>query len=134
MTGIFSHEHLNDLKRAVGVYARRHEVISENVANIDTQGYRAQEYRFEDLLSGAQARIAGTRTHQQHLAIGARGIDDTSGEVRETASAFDNGTNNVDIDHEMTDLATNDLTYRLTTRLLTMRYSMLRGAIRGRSV
>ena len=45
---------------------------------------------------------------------------------------FDNGINNVDIDGEMTNLATNDLSYRLATRLLSGRYNTLRGAIRGR--
>jgi flagellar basal body rod protein FlgB len=38
----------------------------------------------------------------------------------------------VDIDTEMTTLATNDLSYRMATRLLSMRYSLLRGAIKGR--
>ena len=132
-TGIFSHEHLRDLKRAVGVYAQRHEVIAENIANVQTTGYRTQEYRFEELLGGAQARLEGTRTHVNHLSLGARRLDETTGEVRETDSAFDNGINDVDIDHEMTELATNDLSYRLATRLLSMRYGMLRSAIRGRN-
>ena len=44
---------------------------------------------------------------------------------------FDNGVNNVDIDGEMTTLATNDLSYRMATRLLSMRYNVLRGAIKG---
>ena len=57
-------------------------------------------------------------------------------EVEPRASAgegtdFDNGVNNVDIDAEMTTLATNDLSYRMATRLLSMRYNVLRGAIKG---
>jgi hypothetical protein len=32
----------------------------------------------------------------------------------------------------MADLATTDLSYRLATRLLSMRYNTLRGAIKGR--
>ena len=49
----------------------------------------------------------------------------------DAAGGFDNGVNNVDIDHEMTNLATNDLSYRMATRLLSMRYNVLRGAIKG---
>ena len=51
---------------------------------------------------------------------------------RRAATDFDNGINNVDIDGEMTNLATNDLSYRLATRLLSGRYNTLRGAFRGR--
>ncbi len=39
----------------------------------------------------------------------------------------------MDIDTEMTELATNDLSYRLATRLLSMRYGMLRGSHPGAS-
>ena len=39
----------------------------------------------------------------------------------------------MNIDQEMTDLATNDLSYRLATRLLSMKYQNLRSAIRGRA-
>jgi flagellar basal body rod protein FlgB len=38
----------------------------------------------------------------------------------------------VNIDQEMTDLTTNDLAYRLATRLLSMKYNLLHGAISGR--
>ena len=131
-TGIFSHEHLSDLKTALGVYAKRHGVVTENIANVETSGFQARELRFEDLLSGARLRLAGTRTQASHLPLGARRLGDAEPEVRASDTDYDNGTNNVDIDAQMTDLATNDLSYRLATRLLSMRYGMLRGAIRGR--
>ena len=54
-TTMFDRAHLDDLKKALGVYAQRHRVVSENVANVETAGYRAQEYRFEELLRGAAA-------------------------------------------------------------------------------
>jgi flagellar basal-body rod protein FlgB len=132
-TGIFSHEHLSDLKTALGVYAQRHGVVSENIANVETSGYKTRELRFEDLLSGARLRLAGARTQSGHLPLGARRLDDATPEVRPSATDYDNGTNNVDIDAQMADLATNDLSFRLATRLLSMRYGMLRGAIRGRA-
>jgi len=132
-TGMFSQSHLGHLKQALDVYARRHKVIADNIANVESTDYRAQEYRFEDLLAGAGQRLRGARTHAGHLPVGQRDLTDTEGEVRETRTDFDNGINNVDIDREMTDLATNDLSYRLATRLLSMKYGVLRSAIRGRS-
>ncbi len=133
-TGIFDSAHLGDLKQALDVYAQRHRVVADNIANVETGGYEAKELRFEDMLSGAEMRLQGARTNANHLHLGNRAIEDTSGEIQATGSDHDNGVNNVDIDKEMTDLATNDLTYRLATRLLSMKYQNLRSAIRGQAV
>ena len=131
-TGIFEQSHLTALKRAVDVYARRHRVTASNISNVETPGYQAQRLKFEELLQGADARLTGVRTHPGHLPIGGGGLETTAPRTVETDSDYDNGVNNVDIDTEMTTLATNDLSYRMATRLLSMRYSVLRGAIKGR--
>jgi flagellar basal-body rod protein FlgB len=131
---IFAAAHLGDLKQALNVYANRHKVVADNIANVETQDYRAREYRFEDLLAGADQRLQGARTNDHHLHLGRRELETARGEIRHANTEFDNGINNVDIDAQMTDLATNDLSYRLATRLLSMKYQELRSAIRGRSV
>ena len=130
-TGLFDKTHLATLKKAVDVYARRHQVTTQNIANVETEGYRTQKLKFEEMLSGAQRRLQGLRSHAGHMPLGQSDIADTRPEIEDMATDYDNGVNNVDIDKEMTELATNDLTYRLATRLLSMRYSMLRGAIKG---
>ncbi len=131
-TGLLDNNHLNTLKKAVQVYATRHQVTAQNISNVQTAGYRAKELKFEDMLNGAGHRIAGKKTHEGHLSLGRREIDSAEAELVETKSNYDNGINNVDIDEEMTELATTDLSYRLATRLLSMRYNALRGAIKGR--
>lgn len=130
-TGIFNKAHLSELKTAVDVYARRHQVTAQNIGNVETTGYRAQKLKFEELLDNEQMRLRGYRTHRNHIPIGNRGLDGTRPETVAADSDFDNGVNDVDIDTEMTTLATNDLSYRMATRLLSQRYSMLRGAIKG---
>lgn len=132
--GIFEGSHLTHLKKALDVYSRRHKVVADNIANVETGDYSARELRFEDYLSGADLRLQGARTHANHLDLGQRAFDRVDGDVLETDADFDNGINNVDIDKEMTDLATNDLSYRLATRLLSMKYQTLRSAVRGRSM
>ena len=123
--------HLAELKQALTVYARRHRITADNIANIESPGYRAREYRFEEYLQGAGSRLQGVRTSSGHLAIGKRSAAQTAGQEKPQESDFDNGINNVDIDREMTSLVTSDLSYRLATRLLSMRYRLLRGAITG---
>lgn len=130
-TGLFDKAHLVTLKKAVGAYAQRHQVTAQNIANVESPGYRAQKLKFEELLTGAGSSIEGYRTHPNHIPIGRQGIGSVRPESEYSQSDYDNGVNNVDIDAEMADLATNDLSYRLATRLLSQRYSVLRGAIKG---
>jgi len=130
---LFDRARIDDLKQALNVYARRQRVVAENIANVETEGFRAKEYRFEDLLRGAAAkRVEGQRTHAAHLPVGRSRIEDTQGEVIDQESGFDNGINDVDIDREMTSLATTELSYRMATRLLSMKYNLLREAVSGR--
>ncbi len=131
-TGLFQNDHLNSLKKAVGVYSKRHQVTAENISNVQTDGYRARELKFEDLINGANNRLRGQKTHSSHLSLGRRDIGSAQEELLETKSNFDNGVNNVDIDQEMTELATTDLSYRLATRLLSIKYAGLKKAISGR--
>jgi flagellar basal-body rod protein FlgB len=130
-TGLFDKEHLAVLKKAVDVYGRRHQVTAQNISNVETPGYRSQRLKFEELLNHQQQRLEGYRTHRHHLPIGRLDLDQARAEIVDAEGDFNNGVNNVDIDREMTNLATNDLSYRMATRLLSMRYNMLRGAIKG---
>ena len=129
-TGLFDRSHLTVLKKAVDVYSRRHQVTARNISNVETPGFRAQRVQFEELLSHEQMRLKGYRTHENHLPVGGQDLGSAREEIIDMDSAYDNGVNNVDIDSEMTNLATNDLSYRMATRLLSMRYSVLRGAIK----
>ncbi len=130
-TGLFDQEHLAVLKKAIDVYGRRHQVTAQNISNVETPGYQAQRLKFEEMLSHEQMRLRGYRTHRNHLPIGAQDLGSARDEIVAAVQDFDNGVNNVDIDNEMTTLATNDLSYRMATRLLSMRYNVLRGAIKG---
>ncbi len=131
-TGLFNNDHLDSLKKALDVYAKRHEVTVQNISNVETTGYRAQKVNFEDMLSGENMRLRGYQTQPDHMRIGNDDPTHVQERVEDANTDFDNGINNVDIDNEMTTLATNDLSYRLATRLLSGRYNTLRGAIRGR--
>jgi flagellar basal-body rod protein FlgB len=128
---LFEQAHLSALKQALQVYAQRHRVVSANIANVETAGYNAQEFRFEEYLDRARHRLLGVRTHAGHLPVGRKDLEMVRGKVAAQQNDFDNGVNNVDIDTEMTSLATTDLSYRLATRLLSMKYRLLRGAITG---
>ncbi|MFT5232893.1 MAG: flagellar basal-body rod protein FlgB [Candidatus Krumholzibacteriia bacterium] len=130
-TGLFDKAHLSNLKKAVDVYAQRHQVTSQNISNVETPGFRAQKLKFEEMLDNENMRMRGYSTHRNHIPIGNQGVHSARESVEDANVNFDNGVNNVDIDQEMTTLATNDLSYRMATRLLSQRYNVLRGAIKG---
>lgn len=124
------------LERAIDAAALRHETISENLANLDTPGYKRGEVRFEETL----ARVVGdvdspglalARTQSGHLsAAGVRSIDGVVPEkyrVTNTRGRMDG--NNVDVDSEMTKLAQNSLLYNSLMQVLGKRINMIRSAI-----
>lgn len=57
--------------QALTVRAQRFELISANLANADTPGYKARDINFADALSRARAeRGEVRRTHESHIATG----------------------------------------------------------------
>ncbi len=98
----------------------RHRVISQNIANINTPGYRAKEVLFEDEL----ARRLATPTSQQTL------NQPVIQEAATREARFDGNT--VDIDLEMTALEKNSMMYQAYTELLSSKISMMKSAITGR--
>lgn len=82
---------LNELtKKALDVTSTRSKVIANNIANINTNGYKRYYVNFEDNLKSASDKIDVKRD------------DKTS--IREDG-------NNVNIDSEMVDQASNTLMY-----------------------
>ncbi len=119
------------LRKALSAYAIRHRVIADNMANVATEGYRAKQVEFEDLLAAEDTLpISGLRTAPGHLPIGGPS-GNADPKIVDQNNGFDNGVNDVDVDREMVAIGENQLMYRMVTRLLHGRYQGLRTAITG---
>jgi len=121
------------LRKALDAYALRHRVVADNIANVATEGYRAQRVEFEQLLeANERVGVPGLRTHEAHLPIGGA---ETLPEARiqEDPTLFDNGTNNVDIEGESLREAENLLMYNMATRMLSRKYQGIKRAITGQA-
>jgi flagellar basal-body rod protein FlgB len=114
----------------------RHRVISNNIANVNTPGFKKSEVAFESLLAARlnpkeDKRLAMVRTHDAHFP------KDTEEEtlkprinlVEDTNMRVDK--NNVDIDEEMATLAKNNIYYNVSARQLSDYYNKLKTAISG---
>lgn len=114
---IFNSTNFNYLPRAMTAATVRQEVISHNIANVNTPNYRKTSVEFEDLLAKEiygedtepEAKLVMTRTRNAHLPYKPvrRHAEPTMVEDNGTIMRADN--NNVDIDIEMATLAKNQL-------------------------
>jgi len=93
----------------------RNSVIRNNIANVETPGFKSSEVVFESLiaqsLSGSD--FHGRKTRDRHIDIGAAGdINAVSPRITETYStAMRMDENNVDIEAENANLAQNSIQY-----------------------
>lgn len=105
------------LRVAVSGLAARQSAIANNIANIETPGYRARKVAFEEALHGAVTRG-----------------ESPAGVAPTTLTSLEptrlNG-NNVNLDQETLSHIDTTMRYQLTLRALDSKYSMLRDAIKG---
>ncbi|HNQ84985.1 MAG TPA: flagellar basal body rod protein FlgB [Deltaproteobacteria bacterium] len=104
----------------------RQQVISGNIANVDTPGYRSREALFEKEL---ESRLKLTATDPGHLGKSPgqplyRTVDDPF-------SRIGNDANTVDIDREMMKLSQNQLLYSASAEIITRKLDELRNVIGG---
>lgn len=110
--------------------ARKQRVISSNLANVETPGYRAKELTFTDVLKqevGSPSVVK--RTDERHLA--GKPVLVRPFEVEQSAGdtlGYDG--NNVDLEKEMTDLAQNVLEFSVVSRMIQLRGQTVRSAVK----
>jgi len=98
--------------------SKRQEIISANVANIDTPGYLAHDIPFEQQLADAMSNAPGS-------AVPTNLPDDITRNDLRTR----NDGNNVDIDGQMTEMARTTVTYQAATQLISQKFSLLTAAL-----
>ncbi len=110
----------------------RHKLISGNIANITTPGYRGRDIDFHaelERLSGSGNHLAGKLTHAGHISIGQhRGSSPDVVKARVAEGEL----NAVDIDHEIASMAQNELQFTIGAKLLKGKLDGLRKAITSR--
>ena len=113
------------LAKTLDASALRQRAISNNIANVETPGYKRNYVSFGDELKQIMNADSG-RERRQAL--------DELEPIRQTdvQSPSRADGNNVNIDAEIADLAKNSLKYKATATILEARGAMLRGAIQGR--
>lgn len=109
--------------------SRRHEVLTKNVANLETPGYRALDVTFEDYLK--PARIAAGDVAQVDIGTGGPGDPRARVVYAADGPGREDG-NDVNLDRQMARLAENTLFNHTLVQLLASRFATVKQAISGR--
>lgn len=123
---------LNVLQKGLDAGALRQRVIANNVANINTPGFKKSYVSFEDQLKAAVQSSGGPMkgTHPLHIATSNAVADPQVKQVKDTTMRYDG--NNVDIDEEMVNLFTTVIQNDIYAQGLMDRFSILGNVISGR--
>jgi flagellar basal-body rod protein FlgB len=115
---------------------KRSEVITSNIANAETPGYRALGYDFEEQLASLARMDKSTPLkvsqdkHMRNSFTRADGQVEPDVYVKPTESVPEDG-NTVDVDDEMVRMAENQLLYRSSVEILNRMMGILKYAING---
>lgn len=130
---LFNDEFSDILVKQMDACTLRQRVLANNIANVNTPGFKKSEVNFQQQLKAAlNNNDVGLRvTNQRHIGA-ANNLQWLKPEVLQaTDTSMSAGENNVDIDEEMVNTAANTLLYRLTTRVNSDKVNLLSYVIKG---
>ena len=118
---------IKNLEKFIDYCSVKNKVISKNIANIGTENYKRQDVNFKEVLNSVGEMKA---TNSKHLKLPE--INQDNFEISKDKSLENtSGINNVDIDKEMSELATNSIKFRYASRKKGDYYRGLQNVIKG---
>jgi flagellar basal-body rod protein FlgB len=132
LDGILSGEVYQVLEKAMNAAAMQQQMISNNIANVDTPGFKGSEVVFQSkldaLISGKdKAFLPLMVTDKNHIPlVQEMSIDKLEPQVvTNTDTSLRNDGNNVDIDSEMSKMAENTTYYAAMAQLTSAKITSL---------
>ncbi len=135
-TKVLFDQTINAAAKALDMRSRRHELIVSNLANADTPGYKAFDLHVEKALANqkkADPALPLERTHSHHMEMTGGRVPTLQPyivELENNTSLRGDG-NTVDMDREMSNLASNQLLYKASAQILSKKFQGLKYIIQG---
>jgi flagellar basal-body rod protein FlgB len=126
---IFDKIGVPNFRKYLSLGSFRHKMISGNMANLSTPGYKSEDIDFQGefaRLTKQTNHIAGTLTDANHIPLGQH---EQKAPHIDQAKIEDGDVNSVDIDKEASNLAQNELLYTIGAQLLQKKFQSLKNAI-----
>ncbi len=120
------------MKKSLDFNSARHLLIANNIAQMDTPGYKANDVDFKSQLRdavGGGSRINLKTTHKNHFGPGKIALKSLSPLPQEENLLAKSNGNNVNIDYEMAKLAENQIDFNAVTQMMMKRGSTIRSAV-----
>lgn len=126
MIGSNAFNYINVLDKAADASWKRNEVISNNIANVDTPGYKRKDVQFESYLVSA---LVGDNSLDKRVAdVDLNTLNSTVYTDNASLSYRLDG-NNVDIDTESANLAENQIRYYALLDSMTQEFSRIKAVL-----
>ncbi len=111
------------VKIRMGLDVKQNELISSNIANIDTPNYVAKKLSFDETLQRFMSDFTTDlrTTNPRHFSFGTGGPEEDKFVIDETGE--------VDIDKELSRLTENSIHYQALVNILNKKFSLLKIAI-----
>jgi flagellar basal-body rod protein FlgB len=130
MSGIPNDSSLEWATRALDWCVRRHRVVSSNIVNRDTPGYRAKDVDFAKVMQqiGTDAEEVLTRTDPTHLPGLSGGASNV---LTEKAAPERPDGNSVNLSEQMSHLVENNYTYQALLKHVNRKFQAIKLAVQG---
>ncbi|WP_281657989.1 flagellar basal body rod protein FlgB [Halobacillus sp. Cin3] len=122
-------ETFTSLQGALDYSAAKNKALSNNIANVDTPGYKAEGVAFKDILA-KEASFQTKTTHAGHINFSGEAGQSYTTYKKHDSSYHPNG-NNVDIDKEMNELAQNQIQYQALVERMNGKFQSLQSVLKG---
>lgn len=116
------------LHKALNASTLRHSVIANNIANVNTPGFKSKTVTFEKDLARSLDTMAmrGTLTDAKHIPLGAPTLDRVYPKmISHNDERVRNDHNGVDVEVEMAEMAKNQFYYSACAERISGKFSML---------
>jgi flagellar basal-body rod protein FlgB len=133
-SSIFADDALNAASLALKGLESRQQVISNNVANVDTPGYSAKTLDFETTLKNAinsTNTISMTKTNDKHLSSSSVSSTNFTATQNRTGGTYREDGNNVDIETELVDMTDTNIKYQAISQGLSSKLLLLKSIAEG---
>lgn len=105
-------EDLSPLSKLLRVSSLRHQILSHNIANLNTPGFQRKSVSFEECLSEASLKNS---------------IESTAPKIIESKQD-----NDISLEEEMNSLSQNSLSHQVYLQAMSYKIKGIKGAISGR--
>lgn len=122
---------MSTIENALNYSSTKQKVISQNIANVDTPNYKAKDVSFKAVLNNEMNQSFQTyRTNKLHIDF-SQSNSAESAIINKRDTQYNHNGNSVDVDKEMSDLATNQIYYNAMIDRMNGKFSTLQNVIRG---